>query len=800
MMRKTNFLHDMLRQCALPLLLTLVAMGANAIPAKPGLKRTITRADGTTIEARLVGDEHGHYWLGNDQQAYVDRQGNGIFTRADRQAISTKAQLRREQANQQRASRMKARQAPQAALANGYSGKKKGIIILANFSGLSFKESNDSVLFDRIANEEGFAEGKFVGSMRDYFFAQSKGKFELDFDVVGPVKLSKNYSYYGRNNSAGDDLHPAEMVAEACQLADSLANFKDYDWDGDGEVDQVLVVFAGKGEADGGASNTVWPHEWNLSAAKYYNDGPGALRLDGVRIDTYACVAELDGTTGRVAGIGTMCHEFSHCLGFPDFYDTDYSGGQGMGYWDLMDSGSYNGSGYVPAGYTSYERWVAGWEEPVELQADTTVTDMGALNDGGGFYIIYNDGHRNEYYLLENRQPTGWDSELPGRGLLILHVDYNAQVWANNAPNDTPSHQRMTWIAADNKYQYTTYQGTRYYTETGMLTDPFPYGDNDAFSRWTTPEAKFYNKTDNGTYYMDFAVRDIKRNADGTMQFRFKPTRTATEPEFSLEGGIFHEPQTVAITCATEGANIYYTTNGATPTTASTPYVEPIEITHTTTLTAIAVADGEVSEPVTATYTIRDGVPMPSKYLRAKSIQQLATGQHCIIACAEQGVAAGSLTITYLEPEEVLVAGDTITISDNVCVFTLSGADDTYSLADQDGRYLYSLTTKTLRLGSLEKTWTLSDHESGVIMRYGNLGTIHYNINSPRFTTYTSLPGSATVYANLYVEYTDPDAIAEVKAPRAAPRGTYSLTGVKQTDGQLPKGIYIVDGRKVVVK
>ena len=600
------FFADTLRRCTLSIVLVFSTLCANAVPAKPGLIRRISLADGTSISARLVGDEFGHYWLGDDGQAYIDQQGKDIFALADIKAINNKAKAQRAQANQlrtRRAAPRKANQVNQANQVKGYFGKKKGVIILTEFSALSFKAGNDSVLFDRIANEIGYSEGKFIGSMRDYFYDQSKGKFELDFDVVGPVKLSKNYSYYGKNNSSGDDMHPAEMVSEACQLADSLVNFKDYDWDGDGEVDQVLVLFAGKGEADGGASNTVWPHEWQLSSAGYYGDGTGALKLDGVKIDTYACVSELDGSTGKVAGIGTMCHEFSHCLGFPDFYDTDYSGGQGMGYWDLMDNGSYNGNGYVPAGYTSYERWEAGWKEPIELKTDTIVTGMMPLQDDGETYIIYNDGHKNEYFLLENREPTGWDIHLPGKGLLILQVDYNAMAWQSNTPNDTPNHQRMTWIPADNKFQYTTYLGTKYYSEAGMANDPFPYGQVDAFSKWTQPEAKFYNKTANGTNYMDFSVKGIKRNADMTIDFTFKATRSIANPTFSIEGGVYHEAQTVAIECSTEGAEIYYTTNGSAPTTSSssTTSGSTIPCTLPITVNAMAVATNYDNSTVTTT-------------------------------------------------------------------------------------------------------------------------------------------------------------------------------------------------------
>ena len=591
------------RQRSLMLMtLLLMAVATLAVPVKPGLKRLLTLADGTTVNATLVGDEHGHFWKGADGKCYQMVAGADVYQVVDGQDIAQKAQQRRAYANNRRAKRLAPRRVGEV---SGITGKKKGLIILVNFSNVSFNSSNNNALYQRIANEANFSEGDFEGSMRDYFLKQSEGKFELDFDVVGPVTVSQNQSYYGSNDSEGNDKHPAKMVIEALEKADADVNYADYDWDGDGEVEQVYVVYAGKGEADGGAANTIWPHEWQLSDAAQYSDGSGAQTLDGVRIDTYACGAELNGETGSIAGIGTMCHEFSHCLGYPDFYDTDYSGGQGMFEWDLMDSGSYNGNGYRPAGYTSYERWVAGWKDPIELDATQTVSGMKALQDeGSNAYIIYNKGNNNEYYLLENRQATAWDADLPGAGLLILHVDYNATSWANNTPNDDPSHQRMTWIPADNVYQYEMHDGTKYYTEAGAAKDPFPNGSVNAFSKITTPAARFFNKNADGTYYLDSRIENITQNADGTISFRFVAASNIATPTFSPKGGRYADAQTVTISCATAGATIYYTTDGTTPTTGSSVYSSALTISETTTLQALAVKDGEESIVASATYRI----------------------------------------------------------------------------------------------------------------------------------------------------------------------------------------------------
>ena len=586
--------------------LFLLAVATFAVPAKPGLTRLLTLTDGTTLNATLVGDEYVHYWLGTDGKAYRDA-GDDVYQSFDPQSAKKSGDERRSSANYYRSRRLAPRKVGGV---GSITGQKKGLIILVNFDDVTFNSANDNALYQRIANERNFtytinSDYSFKGSMCDYFYDQSEGQFELTFDIVGPVKVSQKQAYYGKNDRQGNDEHPAEMVIEALKLADPHVNYANYDWDGDDIVEQVYVVYAGKGEADGGAASTIWPHEWTLSSANYYGDGDGAQTLDGVTIDTYACGGELNGQTGLIAGIGTMCHEFSHCLGYPDFYDTDYSGGQGMGYWDLMCDGSYNNDGYQPAGYTSYERWVAGWKTPEELVYTQDISNMAALQTlGSKTYVIYNKGHRDEYYLLENRQKTKWDASLPGKGLLILHVDYNSSVWSNNQPNDDTSHQRMTWVAADNNYQYTTYQGTKYYTFDGMANDPFPYGSVNAFGKNTTPAATLYNNNSDGTKYLDSSVENITQKSDGTISFNFRGISNVVMPNISPDGGRFTNDQTVTVTITAEtGATIYYTTNGNTPTTASTLYTSPFTLNATTTVKAIAVKNNEESGVATATYT-----------------------------------------------------------------------------------------------------------------------------------------------------------------------------------------------------
>ena len=502
-----------MKKILLSLLLFSAALTAWSIPARPGQWRTITLTDGTQIRAELVGDEHMHFWQGEDGTCYVERQDRR-FERTDREQLVAKAESRRAKREQPSQSGPQALKIPIGGDHQPYEGSKKGIIIMVDFQNKQFQTAHDQPLFDKVANKENYKEGQFFGSVHDYFYAQSKGVFDLTFDVIGPIMMKENYQYYGK----GDDVNIGDMVVEACLAADSLVNFADYDWDGDGFVDQVFFLYAGKGEADGGDRNTIWPHEWELRVTNYGK----TLQLDGVTIDTYACGCELNGL-GELNGPGTICHEFSHCLGLPDMYDTRGSN-FGMGTWSIMDKGCYNDYGYRPAGYTSYERMYCGWLEPIELGNDDTYVDfMAPLGEDGDAYILRNSGNDNEYYLLENRQKTGWDAHLAGSGLLMIHVDFDPNVWQYNCVNAIDyyydsrynrfknDHQRCTLLHADDS-------DTKY-SEGG---DAYPFKNNNSITKDTSPAAFWYNNTAQGNKTFDQEINDIKRQEYGAISFSYR--------------------------------------------------------------------------------------------------------------------------------------------------------------------------------------------------------------------------------------------------------------------------------------
>lgn len=502
-----------MKKIILSIALAMLTLTASAVPARR-TQRTLTLSDGTQVTATLSGDENYHYWKTADGRAFVMNEEN-IPQEISLQQAQSKLQAKVQARNAHRIAKRTKHKAAWGAESNPISGERKGLVILVNYK--DKKMQHTQAEYNDYFNKAGYSDNNCTGSVRDYFLSQSYGKFSLDFDVMGPVTLSKNLSYYGDNDSDGNDKHAAEMVAEAVKLAVSGIDLKKYDWDGDGYVDQVYVVYAGYGEHADAPANTIWPHEYELSEAAKYNDGPGALTINGVTIDTYACSSELRGSSGnKMDGIGTACHEFSHCLAIPDMYDTSADGENfGMNVWDLMDYGSYNGEdgfGETPAPFTSYERMYCGWLTPVELTQPCNVNDMPAITKEPVAYLIRNANPKfpGEYYLLENHQQESWDAYAPAHGMLVLHVDFNSDVWKQNTVNNVASHQRMTIIPADGKLSHyntagDTWPGTSKKT---ALTDS------------SNPAAKLYNLNSNGRKFMGHPIENIAEK-NGLISFTF---------------------------------------------------------------------------------------------------------------------------------------------------------------------------------------------------------------------------------------------------------------------------------------
>ena len=444
-----------MRKLVAALMLCGAVLAANAVPARRGWQ-TKKQADGTTIEVQLMGDEYYHYLVNRDGQQV--REVNGMYEVVGEAPTVARVQARRAQA---RRAKKDFGRTPNLA--------PKGVVILINFSNKSMASGHKLATFNELFNSENCTVNNGYPSAREYFKSQSNGAYAPQFDVFGPVTLSKSYSYYGNNVGSGDDAEDefaTDAVIEACILANqkySNLNFADYDSDGDGYVDFVYVVYAGYGEADGGGASTIWPHNYSIQEIlPYYSDGytkyqEADTKLDGVYLDNYAMSNELVYYDNSLCGIGTLCHEFGHVMGLPDFYDTKY----GTNYqssltpneWDVMDGGAYNGEGHCPPNYSVWEKYFFGWHTPLNLgsegqnltlyPSETENYQAYQINASGKLQTATTEGLN---YYIENRQLEGWDANLPAAGMLIWYVNYSGSAWENNTPNNTANTPRYTLI------------------------------------------------------------------------------------------------------------------------------------------------------------------------------------------------------------------------------------------------------------------------------------------------------------------------------------------------------------------
>ena len=362
---------------------------------------------------------------------------------------------------------------------------QRGLILLVDFSDLSFKATNTQAAFDSLFNGDMYLYDNTRGSVKQYFSDQSNGSFKPDFDVYGPLTLSHDMAYYGANNSnTGEDVRAAEMVVEACHIADSLyaIDFSIYDTDNDGKVNVLHILYAGKGEADGGSENTIWPHNWTLLDAGISST---QLLFDGVYIDRYSCYPELtakgqssaNGSTsvtyGRTA-IGSFCHEMSSVMGLPALYDVNYGNNYQNeltpGMWDIMDYGAYCDNGNCPPNYSVWEKAFFGWCTPVNL-GNTPQSLTLYANGTSNYQAFYINSSGSDQtvttsgvcYYIENRQQSGWDAYLPGHGLIIWRINYDQSAWENNQVNSTTNNVRYTVVSASGITK-----------NIGSAADPFP--------------------------------------------------------------------------------------------------------------------------------------------------------------------------------------------------------------------------------------------------------------------------------------------------------------------------------------
>lgn len=391
------------------------------------------------------------------------------------------------------------------------------LVVLFTFLDTDFSMDDPVAYYQRLLNEPGYNEGYGVGSVADYFRDQSGGRFNLQFDVYGPFQVEQN----AKNGKELNYGITAMNDAIKSLMASTDIDYSLYDWDGDNVVEQVLFIAAGP--CGNHVAGHIWPNTGSF----------GTFSRVTFNMSSITCEMWSDSTS---CGIGTICHEFSHCLGLPDLYPTVNDDFSVVDEWDLMDGGNYTNKGWCPPNFSATSKMLMGWGQPIELTGPATITGMKPVSEGGETYIIRNSGNEDEFYILENRRQTNWDSGIPGQGLVIFHVDYDREMWSNNQVNINKDHYRYDLFHADgmdyrawdpanngkdmNKYTMGNWMRNRY-----LSTSVYPYADsflvNQSLTDDSKPNASVYTVNADGVNMMSKPITNIRMADDGTISFDF---------------------------------------------------------------------------------------------------------------------------------------------------------------------------------------------------------------------------------------------------------------------------------------
>lgn len=500
------------------LLFATIKLSLFAGPADPHVRKIISLKNGELKEVALKGDEYFSYWQTLDnKENFIHDQGEFKLATPEQINLINK-EFRSRDLNINNENRTLNNYPP---IIHNYKrdifagvttpeppkGNIRIPVILVEFPDRTFKNSHTPFLFQDIYNMPGFNYlERFKGSVKDYFVDQSNNQFEPIFDILGPVTVSKNRSYYGQDDESRKDIHAGELATEVISLLDNNLDLTVYDANNDKTVDVVVILFAGNAQEFTGNADDIWAKLMSVGGNK-----------NGMMFNKCAFVSELRtyASGENVNSIGQVCHELSHFLGLPDTYSNSPDN-YGLDNWDIMSGGCHNDNGFTPSGYTAFGKMYVGWQAPILLEQDMEISDMKPLNEGGQSYIIPNDAHLNEFFLLENRQQRGWDSCLPGHGLLISHIDYDEYIFHHITINDTSNpendYERYSLIVADND---------KTKNAQSREGDTYPFMNNNEFTNSSLPASQLYYNNIDQSRYLSKPITNITEDWSGAISFNF---------------------------------------------------------------------------------------------------------------------------------------------------------------------------------------------------------------------------------------------------------------------------------------
>lgn len=528
---------------------------------------TITQPDGSKITLHPIGNEAIHYLETEDgftllknndgyfEYAKTDEAGNlvnsGIIARDGQQMkANVLPHLRYSAAQQNMLMQLHQQLEPQEALnkaAGPYpfpsTGNRKILVVLVEYPDLRATIAKEN--FELLLNQPNY---NGTGSFRDFFLATSSGKLDLECIVYGWVMADSGYLYYGRRNPNYGAAARQLLLGALKDANDSFnVDFSQFDNDGDGFVDGIILMHAGIGAEEQSAPNAndyIWSFRSTLPAAQ-------RPTYDGVQVSAYGMFPEkrYNGGAYSMVGIGVAAHEFGHLLDLPDLYSTQ-NNNEGSGNYSLMAGGPWLNNERTPCLNDAWSRIRMGWVTPTVISDTALYTLPFAVVDSDMVFRI-NTSVVNEYYLLENRQRKGFDVYLPSRGLAIWHINTNRarllSEASNNVNNDT-SQLGVGLMQADG------FRQLERNINRGDASDLYPQSSNQNFTPTTMPASNLHLKINGVRQPSNVAITDIKQLADSSIVFEYGMNASAsfTANRFSGCG-----PVNVNFTANPQGGDSY---------------------------------------------------------------------------------------------------------------------------------------------------------------------------------------------------------------------------------------------------
>lgn len=400
------------------------------------------------------------------------------------------------------------------------TGTKKALVILINFTDISQDPGSTSPYYRNLL----FNASPGANSMNNYFKEVSYNKINITGDIAGNqwFRASNNLAWHGADGACWmidswstcidtdetlpnpNDWYIFKLAKEAVIAADPYVNYAQYDYNSDGIIDNLIIVHSGKGQESSGVSTDIWSHKWSIYTYSGDVFNLGYLTNDGVKAVGYTMLAE-------DSPLGTFAHEYGHDLGLPDLYDFDDSNGEseGIGVWGLMGSGNWLGRppGSSPSHLSAWSKYFLGWVNPIKVTSTLLNKQLNQVETNDEVYMILDNpgdtpgyldwslsgAGKGEYFLVENRNKTGFDAYLPGKGLLIWHIDESRE------NNDDETHKLVDLEEADGLNDLDNN------TNRGDANDPW-YNNITGFTEATIPNSNFYNGSASGVRVSDISA------------------------------------------------------------------------------------------------------------------------------------------------------------------------------------------------------------------------------------------------------------------------------------------------------